>query len=122
MRLLIDMNLSPLWGEVLAGEGIEAIHWSTVGSAAAMDKELMAWAKGSGYIVITHDLDFGTILAATGADAPSVIQLRFQDLAPESAKKHIIKVLHDFRRELEEGALVSIDEDKARIRILPLER
>lgn len=120
MKLLIDMNLSPDWVELLATEGVDAIHWSKIGSSSASDRELMAWAKGKGYIVLTHDLDFGAILAATGAEAPSVIQLRFQNLAPSYAKQLVVKVLHDYQRELEQGALISLDEDKARVRILPL--
>ena len=36
-----------------------AIHWSTIGVANASDEEIMAWAKENGYIVFTHDLDFG---------------------------------------------------------------
>jgi len=30
--------------------------------------------KVNGYVLLTHDLDFGAILAASGANAPSVIQ------------------------------------------------
>ena len=80
----------------------------------------MKWARENGHMVLTHDLDFGAILAATNADAPSVIQLRFQDLSPSRAIKVILKVLAEYRRELEQGALISVEEDKARVRILPL--
>jgi predicted nuclease of predicted toxin-antitoxin system len=120
MKLLIDMNLSPDWVEVLAGEGIDAVHWSEIGASSASDKELMAWAKSNGHIVLTHDLDFGAILAATNADAPSVIQLRFQNLAPSHARQLVVKVLHDYQLALEQGALISLAEDKERVRILPL--
>lgn len=120
MKLLIDMNLSPEWVEVLAAEGVAAVHWSKIGAATAQDKELMSWAKSSGHIVITHDLDFGAILAATGAEAPSVVQLRIQDLSPVYAKEFVIKILQKFQLELEQGALISVDEGKARVRILPL--
>jgi len=120
MKFLIDMNLSPAWVDVFTTEGIDAIHWSSVGRGGAPDSELMAWAKNNGHIVLTHDLDFGAILAATAADAPSVVQLRIQDLAPSHSKELVLKVLHDFERELEQGALISVDEDKARVRILPL--
>lgn len=37
MKLLIDMNLSPLWVEFLAGSGFESIHWSDVGQASGPD-------------------------------------------------------------------------------------
>ncbi len=42
----------------------------------------MEWAKTNSHIVFTHDLDFGAILAATNAIAPSVIQVRTQDVMP----------------------------------------
>ena len=96
------------------------MHWSTVGSIKASDREIMAWAKSKRYIVLTHDLDFGAILAAAGYDSPSVIQLRFQDIAPNKSKDILMEVLRRFQDELERGVLISIDEDKARIRMLPL--
>jgi predicted nuclease of predicted toxin-antitoxin system len=33
MKLLIDMNLSPLWVEVFEQYGWEALHWSTNGQS-----------------------------------------------------------------------------------------
>ena len=66
MRILIDMNLSPRWTAVLNGSGFEAAHWSSLGAATAPDIEIMAFARAGGYVILTHDLDFGAILAATG--------------------------------------------------------
>ncbi|MBI5639577.1 MAG: DUF5615 family PIN-like protein [Nitrospirae bacterium] len=120
MKLLIDMNLSPNWVAVLAQDGIDAVHWSTIGTATAPDREIMAWAKTRGCIVLTHDLDFGAILAATEAESPSVIQLRIQDIAPEQSKYLVLDVIARFRTELENGVLISVDENRARIRLLPL--
>jgi predicted nuclease of predicted toxin-antitoxin system len=65
MRILIDMNLSPQWVEVLGQHGFEAAHWQQVSDPRAPDHEIMQWARDNNYIVFTHDLDFGTILAAT---------------------------------------------------------
>ena len=45
MKILLDMNLSPLWVPVLTQAGFEAVHWSTVGRPNALDSELMLWAK-----------------------------------------------------------------------------
>ncbi|MBI4689741.1 MAG: DUF5615 family PIN-like protein [Nitrospirae bacterium] len=120
MKILLDMNLSPDWVDVLASEGLYAVHWSAIGPPTATDREIMAWAKTNRHIVLTHDLDFGAILAATGADSPSVIQLRFQDIAPEKSKHIVLDVISRFRNELEAGALISVDEDRGRIRVLPL--
>jgi predicted nuclease of predicted toxin-antitoxin system len=67
MKILIDMNLSPDWVAAFAAEDIESIHWSTVGDPKAQDREIIQYARTNGYIVFTHDLDFGTILALTHA-------------------------------------------------------
>jgi predicted nuclease of predicted toxin-antitoxin system len=69
MKLLIDMNLSPEWVRVLGDKGFQALHWSKIGMPNAPDHEIMAWAKENGYILFTHDLDFGAILAATREEA-----------------------------------------------------
>ena len=120
MKLLIDMNLSPAWVPVLKEAGHEAVHWSTVGSPSAPDHEILSWARREGYVLFTHDLDFSAILAATDADAPSVIQVRAQDVTPESAKDAVLDVIKGFREDLLRGALVSVDEEKTRVRLLPL--
>ena len=73
MKLLIDMNLSPKWVAFLETAGIEAAHWSSVGSANASDASIMEFARDSGFVILTHDLDFGAILAATGGNSPSVM-------------------------------------------------
>jgi predicted nuclease of predicted toxin-antitoxin system len=77
------MNLSPDWVPLLAGGGHEALHWRDLGAANTPDTEIMAWAREHGYVVFTHDLDFGALLHATGAVAPSVIQFREDDVRPE---------------------------------------
>ncbi len=66
MRLLVDMNLSPRWVDFLRAAGHEATHWSEIGDARATDAHIMAVAADQRAIVLTNDLDFGTILAARG--------------------------------------------------------
>jgi predicted nuclease of predicted toxin-antitoxin system len=65
VKLLIDMNLSPLWVDFLTSAGIDTAHWASVGERDALDTEIMAYAAAEDYVVLTHDLDFGAILAAT---------------------------------------------------------
>jgi predicted nuclease of predicted toxin-antitoxin system len=74
MKLLIDMNLSPLWVEFLAASGFESIHWSKVGDPAAPDCVIMDYAAANGLVIFTHDLDFGALLADRKSRQPSVIQ------------------------------------------------
>ncbi len=65
MKFLIDMNLSPKWCGILRAAGWDSVHWSQVGAATAPDHEVMQSAAVDGRIVLTHDLDFGALLAAT---------------------------------------------------------
>jgi len=73
-------------------------------------------------IVFTHDLDFGDILAATNANAPSVLQIRTQNLHPDNLGSTVVLALSQFKPQLESGALVVVDDNKVRVRILPLRR
>ena len=122
MKFLIDMNLSPRWVEFLQVEGWESVHWSDVGRPDATDHELMKWARDEGRIVLTHDLDFGAMLAATQATSPSVAQIRAQDVRPELLAPLLITVLRKYENELAEGALLVADHVRSRVRILPLTR
>ena len=121
MKLLVDMNLSPRWVTLLAGEDIEAAHWSTLGANNASDSEIMAYASANNYIVLTHDLDFGAILAATQGEKPSVVQIRAEDLSPAVIGKQVIVALRQMASELEDGALITVDPKRARLRVLPLQ-
>jgi predicted nuclease of predicted toxin-antitoxin system len=119
LRLLLDMNLSPDWVEALHVHGIEARHWSGVGDPRAADAEIMAWAARNGFVVFTHDLDFGTALAVTRATGPSVFQIRGSGVLPESAGDRVVATLRKYENELSAGALVVYEEGRARVRVLP---
>lgn len=122
MKILIDVNLSPKWVEELHERGIEAVHWSEIGSLNAPDTQILDYARRNHCVVFTHDLDFGDILAATGAKSPSVIQIRTENTTPDFLLDTLVKALHQFELRLKEGALITIDLAKVRARILPIER
>jgi len=120
MRLLLDMNLPPGLGPQLEAEGHEAVHWSTVGAATATDESIMKYASQHHFTVVTHDLDFGAILAATHAQGPSVIQVRTQDVLSQEFMSTLATTLRRFAPDLAAGALIVVDESRARVRILPI--
>ncbi|MDP2141440.1 MAG: DUF5615 family PIN-like protein [Gammaproteobacteria bacterium] len=120
MKFLIDMNLSPLWVAMLTSAGLEAMHWSTVGKKTALDKDIMTFAGQNGYTVITHDLDFSAILAATRGLKPSVIQIRAERTAPEFIGVQVVTAIRQMETELRSGALLTIDPKRTRLRVLPL--
>jgi len=120
MKLLVDMNLSPRWVQLLVNAGLQAKHWSEVGKPDASDSEILGYAASNGYVVLTHDLDFGAILAISHGKKPSVVQIRSGDISPESVAAQTVAALLHVQTELEEGALLTIEADRTRLRILPL--
>lgn len=122
MKVLVDMNLSPRWVKLLADADIEAAHWSTVGAVNARDVDIMGFAHAKGYVVLTHDLDFGAILAATHGNKPSVVQIRSEDVSPDTIGKQVVAALRQMAVDLEQGALLTVNPKRIRARILPLRR
>jgi predicted nuclease of predicted toxin-antitoxin system len=120
MKLLIDMGLSAEWQETFEAHGFEARHWSQIGNPKAKDREILAWAREHGFIVFTHDLDFGHLLALTHAQGPSVIQVRSEDVLPASIGSIVLRALRQHQNLLESGALVVIEPADFRVRVLPI--
>lgn len=120
MKLLIDMNLSPRWVSELTGAGLEVEHWSKLGPCDASDEAIMEYARAHEYVVLTHDLDFSAILAATHGNKPSVVQIRADNVSPEAIGRQVAQALRQMGLELERGALLTIDPKRTRLRVLPL--
>jgi predicted nuclease of predicted toxin-antitoxin system len=120
VKLLIDMNLSPLWVDFFAQHALDAVHWSSLGSPKTPDTGIMLHAVDNGYVVFTHDLDFGNLLAITQSRGPSVIQVRGQDVLPSAIGSAVMSAIEAARSHLESGALVTVDIARHRTRILPI--
>ena len=120
MKIVIDMNLSSDWVRVLRSGGHEAVHWSEIGAAGASDGEIMNWARQHDHVVFTTDLDFGAILAASGLSGPSVIQLRPGRHFPPQLIEFLFRAIGESIASLETGALLTIDQHRLRLRILPI--
>lgn len=120
MKLLLDMNVSPLWSPFLREHGIAATHWSDVGDPRAPDSVIMDWARSERFVVFTHDLDFSALLAAAGSRGPSVFQVRTHDVLPDATGVAVLAAIDAHRVALEQGAIVVLDRSRARVRVLPL--
>jgi predicted nuclease of predicted toxin-antitoxin system len=116
------MNLSPEWVRLFRQNGFDALHWSDIGPATAADEEVLQWARENQAVVFTHDLDFGILLAQTESSGPSVIQVRTQDVTPGHLGNLVLSVLSPHGAALAAGALITVDESRARVRILPIRR
>jgi predicted nuclease of predicted toxin-antitoxin system len=62
------------------------------------------------------------ILAATNAEKPSVVQIRAVDLTSEALAGPVAIGLAQCQQALAEGALLTIDPARMRLRLLPLDK
>ncbi len=116
----MDMNLSPDWLPVLANQGWEACHWSSIGRGNEPDPVLLDWARANSHILLTQDLDFSQILYATQVSGPSVVLLRMENEFDASVKKHVCTALREAGPALKAGALLTLTPKRARLRRLPV--
>ena len=91
------------------------------GAINAPDTKIMAHAMAHDFVVLTHDLDFSAILAATQGKKPSVVQIRADDVSPDVIGRQVLIALRQMEAELIEGALVTVDPNRTRLRVLPLQ-
>lgn len=80
----------------------------------------MAWAAEDGRVVLTHDLDFGTMLALSHERGPSVFQVRAANTMPDHLNAVVLAALEQHEADLAAGALVVVDESRSRVRVLPI--
>ena len=73
------------------------------GRSPRKDRTIMDWCVANGYIVFTHDLDFGTMLALTHAAGPSVLQVRAIDVLPDHLEGVVIGALKQHEADLASG-------------------
>jgi len=119
MKIIVDVNLAVRWADMLSTRGIETVHWTAIGAANAQDVEIMSYARQNGCSVFTNDLDFSAILVSTNAVRPSVIQIRAEDTRPEAHLDRVADILIKFSAAIEQGAVITIDQNKTRLHILP---
>ena len=121
MKFLADMGISLRIVENLNSSGYDAIHVSQIGMVKSSDRSILEKAKNENRIVLTHDLDFGHILAACKELSPSVIIFRLNDMRPHNVEQYLFELIKSHSEFLKQGIIVSVNEKKTRIRQLPIE-
>ena len=120
MKLLVDMNLSPKFADLLVSDDITSEHWSQVGAATAKDSEIVNYAFQNGYVIVTCDLDFSAILSVTHGKKPSIVQVRTRYMPVHDLADIVIKAIKQNTDDINSGAILTIDAKKSRSRLLPL--
>ncbi|MBM4284194.1 MAG: hypothetical protein FJ128_02940 [Deltaproteobacteria bacterium] len=120
MRFLLNMNLPKSLGRRLAEAGHAWRHAGDIGLAQATDAEIMAEAERHHEVIITHDLDYGHLLAFSGGKAPSVVIYRLKNTHPEVLFTRLMAVWPEMEHPLQEGAIVILEDAALRVRPLPI--
>lgn len=121
MRFLVDEALQDAVATRLQDAGHDVAHVRLRGLAGHTDHQVMALAVDEDRVLITTDTDFGTILALSGAAGPNVLLLRGVGDTVDERVAAILDVLPRVEHHLDVGALIVIEENRYRIRYLPIE-
>ena len=121
MKFLLDMGLAQSTATFLRSEGYDSVHLREEGLQRLPDEEIIQKARQEGRIILTHDLDFGRLMALSQQHLPSVITFRLDNMRAAHVNHYLKETLSQFESELEAGALLSINEQAIRVRTLPIE-
>lgn len=121
MKFLLDMALSPRTAEFLKKKGYKVVRVNEVIPGRGIeDKIIFDYATENEYCIITADLDFAEILAFTRSLKPSTIILRVEDQRVENVNQLLAEVLTKVENEIREGSIIIVEENRIRIRPLPV--
>ncbi len=121
MKLLIDNALSPRIADGLLAGGYQAVHVGQLGMAKVSDEQIFQWCFANDHIVVSADTDFGTLLAQRRDKKPSVLLLRrIAQRRPEVQIRILLANLPALIEPLKAGSIVVIEENRIRVRTLPI--
>lgn len=121
MNFVVDANLSARLAVLLQVACHDAVHVRDIGLRAASDDEIIDYAISTDRIVISHDTDFGTLLAYRQLSKPSFILIRSSDpIDVDDQAGLVVANLDAMSVDLEAGAIAVFARGRLRIRRLPL--
>ncbi|MFB2919674.1 MULTISPECIES: DUF5615 family PIN-like protein [Aerosakkonema] len=120
MKLLLDQGLPLSAARLLRDAGIDTIHVGEINLSAAEDGEIIQRAREDNRVVVTLDADFHTLLALDEAVSPSVIRIRIERLRAQALTELLLRTISECEEDLQQGAAVTIETRRIRIRHLPL--
>jgi predicted nuclease of predicted toxin-antitoxin system len=120
LKFLADMGVSMTTVRALRERGENAVHLREVGLQTLPDDQILTKALDEHRIVLTFDLGFGDLLAASRAQTPSVILFRMRNQTPEAVTPRLMEVLAGCADALGSGALIVVEDRGYRVRHLPI--
>jgi predicted nuclease of predicted toxin-antitoxin system len=93
VKWLLDNGVPYGAARLLNDEGESAVHVRDLGMSSAEDADILEHAQNSGYVVVTFDADFHTLLALRGAEYPSVVRIRREGLKSVDVLRLVLELI-----------------------------
>ena len=122
MRFLADMGIGLDVVKSLCSADHDAVHLREEGLQRLDDDRILEKAASEKRVLLTHDLDMGRLLALAGANTPSIVTFRLNDMRPANVTPHLMQTIHSFESELSAGAAVTVTDSAIRCHPLPIRR
>jgi predicted nuclease of predicted toxin-antitoxin system len=120
MKFLADMGISLRTVAWLRDAGYDTVHLRDEGFQRLPDTEILVKACAEERVVLTVDLDFAQLLAASGEVLPSVIIFRLGNENYDLINERLTEVLNQCQDDLDAGAIISVRNRTFRVRRLPI--
>jgi predicted nuclease of predicted toxin-antitoxin system len=120
MRILADLHIATSTVRFLRQHGHDVVRVTDRLPANASDHQIVDVAIAENWVVLSQDLDFSAIVALSGKTSPSVIQLRLATVRIETVNAALERILPALETQVSAGVLATVEEDRLRIRRLPL--
>ena len=120
MRLLADLHIAPRTVQFLRSLGHDVLRVTDLLPATASDESIVERAAQDERIILTQDLDMTAIIALSRRQYPSLVTLRLSSVRIESVNTVLQRTLPMLEHDLQQGALVTIEDSRVRLRRLPL--
>lgn len=120
MKFLVDNALSRSVAVGLRSVGHDRIHVRDRQLQPASDASIFALAASEDRILISEDTDFGTLLALLEEVKPSVILLRRGPKKPAAQLQLLLANLPAVKEFALRGSIIVIQENRIRMRQLPI--
>jgi len=120
LRFLADIHISPRTVKALQSEGHDIVHITGFLPATETDRRIVEFAAEEGHVIVTQNLDFSALVVKRGKSKPSVLSFRVSNAKPDHITEVLKSVLVTVSKELEKGAIISVDDRGVRIRLLPI--
>jgi predicted nuclease of predicted toxin-antitoxin system len=114
------MGISPVTITFLRNLGHDAKRLLEEGLERLPDPEILEKARRESSILLTSDLDFGELVALSKSHLPSVIIFRLENMSAENVNRYLLRIIDEHAADLEQGAILSVSEERIRVRRLPI--